>query len=675
MRQHRPERMKDRLTGADIYRYTVVPDSDTAAAHVLRFVGNKKKVLDIGAGPGSIARPLVELNKCRLSAVEFDERSCELLRLFCDTVVRCDLNDHAWPETLPTRTFDAVVIADVLEHLYDPWTTIKLATGLLNEQGSVVVSLPHASHVAILACLLNEDFDYRDWGLLDRTHIRFFGIKNIQALFEGAGLKIAEFAYVIRRPEETEFADAWATLPKRTQAVLEAGEYAHVYQVVIRAIPHDRNPGMPGYSLPDRPAPQANKLKYVAFYLPQFHPIPENDLWWGKGFTEWTNVTKAEPLFPGHYQPHLPADFGFYDLRIRKVQLDQIAYAKRFGIDAFCFHYYWFGGRRLLEGPVEDFLADPEADISFCLCWANENWTRKWDGGEHELLVEQTYSPEGDTAFIANLLPFFRDRRYLRVGGAPVLVVYRPQHMPDARATAQRWRRHCRDWGIGEIHLVAALVRGNTDFEQFGFDAGVEFPPHNVATPDLKHGIEAYQQLEGYVVAYGDIAELHLSRSYPNRSVYRSVVPSWDNSSRWGQRAMIVLDATPENYERWLAGASHQTVIERTPEERLVFINAWNEWAEGCHLEPDRRHGTAFLEATLRVKSGRSTIDPTFVAPTVAAAAVTMAPTVDAAAVTMAPTVDAAAVTAIQDRTDRRRKRRWLKKLRFKKLLKILRLR
>lgn len=601
-------------TAADIYRFAVDPDSDTAAANVLRFVGRDKTVLEIGAGPGSISRPLREVNGCRMSAVELDEKSVEILKGFCQNVWRRDLNDPNWMDGIPEGAFDTVVIADVLEHIIDPWGALRRAAIFLKPGGSIVVSIPHASHAAILACLLNNDFDYRDWGLLDRTHIRFFSMKNLQALFEGAGLRIDDFAFVLRHPEETEFAEAWSQLPPRTRAVLESGDYANVYQVVVRASPLDGRTALPGRKLTARPAPPLSKLRYIAFYLPQFHPIPENDEWWGLGFTEWTNVTSAKPLFPGHHQPHLPTETGFYDLRLREVQHQQIALAKSHGVDAFCFHYYWFGGRRLLERPVLDFLADPRADIDFCLCWANENWTRKWDASEHEILIEQTYTPENDIAFIESVIPFFRDPRYVRVNGAPVLVVYRPQHMPDARATAEAWRRHCREAGIGDIHLVAALIRGNEDFEQFGFDAGVEFPPHNAGSEgrqpvNLAPRLRAPQPLTGAVWDYAEVAQSFLRRDYTDRRVYRCVFPGWDNTARVGTRAIVISGSTPENYERWLDGTSHRTVAERAPGERLVFINAWNEWAEGCHLEPDRKHGRAFLQATRRVKSGRSEAD------------------------------------------------------------------
>lgn len=258
-----------------------------------------------------------------------------------------------------------------------------------------------------------------------------------------------------------------------------------------------------------------------------------------------------------------------------------------------------------------DFLADQDANIGFCLSWANENWTRKWDASEHEVLIKQDYTPEDDIEFIRSVLPFFADPRYLRVEGKPVLLVYRPQQMPEPRVSAERWRTFCREHGVGDIHLVACLTHGNSDYEQFGYDAGVEFPPNNILAPDLT-GQEPFTKMTGYVVRFRDVAIESLERDYSGRRVYRTVFPSWDNTARFGHRSLVVLDGNPDNYERWLGGVASRTVSERAPGDRLVFINAWNEWAEGCHLEPDRRFGLGFLEATKRVKDGQSHIGAAF---------------------------------------------------------------
>lgn len=361
-------------------------------------------------------------------------------------------------------------------------------------------------------------------------------------------------------------------------------------------------------SYPNTPSTQhaSPKLRLIAFYLTQFHPTPENDAWWGKGFTEWTNVTKATPLFDDHYQPHLPTDFGFYDLRLRETRRDQIRTAKQYGINAFCYHYYWFSGTRLLNRPLDDMLADPESDMPFCLCWANENWTRRWDAAEHEILIAQKYLPDDDLNFIKSLIPFFSDPRYIRLDGAPFLIVYRPQHLPDPKKSAKIWRDYCNGIGIGNIHICAALTHGNEDYAQFGFDSGVEFPPHNMKVPGVTEQIQFHEAFRGNVMAYHTVAQSYLDRNYTHPNVFRSVFPSWDNTARTRNRALIMLNGTPNNYEFWLTETIRKTLEDFPGQERFVFINAWNEWAEGCHLEPDRKYQRQFLEATLRAKEGLS---------------------------------------------------------------------
>jgi lipopolysaccharide biosynthesis protein len=343
--------------------------------------------------------------------------------------------------------------------------------------------------------------------------------------------------------------------------------------------------------------------RLIAFYLTQFHPTPENDLWWGKGFTEWTNVTKAEPLFAGHLQPHLPTDFGFYDLRLRETRRDQIKTAKEYGIDGFCYHYYWFSGKRILNSPLDDMLQDKDSEMPFCLCWANENWTRRWDAAEHEVLIAQKYLPNDDLNFIKSLIPFFKDSRYIRIDEKPFLIVYRPQHLPDAKNTLLVWRKHCKSIGIGEIYICAALVHGNENYEQYGFDSGVEFPPHNLKSANINDQIKFYSLFKGNLMEYSAIATSYLNRVYKNSKVFKTVFPSWDNTARTKERSLVVLNGHPENYEYWLS-STIDMVKEKQNGEQLVFINAWNEWAEGCHLEPDRWFGHGFLEATLSAKNG-----------------------------------------------------------------------
>lgn len=352
----------------------------------------------------------------------------------------------------------------------------------------------------------------------------------------------------------------------------------------------------------DVQANAAENPKLIAFFLTQYHPIPENDEWWGKGFTEWTNVTKAKDLFPGHYQPHLPADLGFYDLRLRETRHEQVQLAKQYGIDGFCYYYYWFSGRKILHRPLEEMLADKELDMPFCLCWANENWSRRWDAAEHEVLLAQRYLPEDNLEFIKSLEPYLRDSRYIKKDGKPLILVYRPQHLPAACDAARVWREYCAAVGIGEIHICAALTHGNLDYKQFGFDSGVEFPPHNLSAFWINHKIPFYDEFEGYICQYKDLAELYMSRNYDG-AVYKTVFPSWDNTARRSHRALIILNGTPANYEYWLA-----CTIDRAQKDPqagdFVFINAWNEWAEGCHLEPDHVWGRSFLESTLKVKQG-----------------------------------------------------------------------
>ncbi|TCH99677.1 glycosyltransferase [Roseococcus sp. SYP-B2431] len=346
--------------------------------------------------------------------------------------------------------------------------------------------------------------------------------------------------------------------------------------------------------------PDSLPVRMLAFYLPQFHAIPENDAWWGTGFTEWTNVTRGLPRFPGHHQPILPADLGFYDLRLPGILARQAELAHRYGIEGFCFHHYWFAGKQLLQRPLEILLENPSIDLPFCLCWANESWTRRWDGLDSEVLMGQQHSPEDDVAFIRSLFPAFRDPRYIRVDGRPLLVMYRPQLLPNPVATARRWRVEMARAGLGEPLLVMARSFRQEDPRLVGFDAAVEFPPHNVGFGVSREIPVAPHQpgYEGTVLDYDDMVERSLAQATPPYLLFRGVCPRWDNEARKPGRGTAYSGATPARYQEWLTQACVKTIRERPPEHRLVFVNAWNEWAEGANLEPDRRYGHAYLSAT-----------------------------------------------------------------------------
>jgi lipopolysaccharide biosynthesis protein len=355
-------------------------------------------------------------------------------------------------------------------------------------------------------------------------------------------------------------------------------------------------------------------LKAIAFFLPQYHPIPENDTWWGKGFTEWTNVTKAQPRFPGHYQPHLPADLGFYDLRLPETRQAQAELARAFGIHGFCYYHYWFNGKRILERPVNDILQSGDPDFPFCLCWANENWTRTWDGQEKAILLEQKYSEEDDREHIRSLASAFRDPRYIRINGKPLFLVYRTSKLPNAKRTAEIWREEARNLGIGELYLCRVESFGGDGAalkpQDMGFDAAVEFQPdiRYLGSPrsqsklirllnKLGLGLQSYVENNG-IFSYAQLIENSLAHTQPAPyTKFPCVTPQWDNSARRPTGATMFHGSTPELYEHWLTSVI-ATLKPKHPDETIVFINAWNEWGEGNHLEPCQKWGLSYLEAT-----------------------------------------------------------------------------
>ncbi|MEI6466293.1 MAG: glycoside hydrolase family 99-like domain-containing protein [Verrucomicrobiota bacterium] len=377
------------------------------------------------------------------------------------------------------------------------------------------------------------------------------------------------------------------------------------------------------------------RARLIAFYLPQFHPTVDNDAWWGKGFTEWTNVSKAKPLFPGHYQPHLPADLGFYDLRVPESRAAQAELARDAGVEAFCYWHYWFAGRRVLERPFNEVLASGQPDFPFCLAWANDSWRSHWYGAEKRTLVEQTYPGKEDhEAHFYSLLPAFRDRRYLRVNNRPMFTIFRPKNLPDTPAYIELWQSLARKNGLEGIHFVAHLFDDELDFpwREMGYGGAVvtnelkmlrrrlwhitqeQFRLAKLETNRLRRMRKLWdaatsflrltrhrtlQRLLGWpsgVHFYRDAMLFFKSQAALDQGCYPSVVPGWDNTPRAGPKGIVLHGAKPELFAEHLRDML-DSVSHRPAEERIVFVKSWNEWAEGNYLEPDRKFGRGYLDA------------------------------------------------------------------------------
>lgn len=349
------------------------------------------------------------------------------------------------------------------------------------------------------------------------------------------------------------------------------------------------------------------RAKIVAFYLPQFHSFPENDKWWGDGFTEWTNVSRGTPRFEGHYQPRIPRDLGHYNLLSPTVLKQQVELARGAGIFGFCFYYYNFNGKRLLDAPIELFLQQHELELPFCLMWANENWTRRWDGAESEVLIRQDYREADMDALIDDFSRHFSDPRYIRVSGRPLLIVYRPDIIPDVKYTLGEWRTRFATRHNENPLILMAQGFGNIDPTKMGFDGAIEFPPHKVAqdaTPTNSSRRYFDFGSSAPVLSYDDIVRASLTESTPPFPIIKTVFPSWDNDARRQGHGMIVADSSPKKYEHWLRSVIDFANSNRFFGERFAFVNAWNEWAEGAYLEPDVHFGAAYLNATARAVSG-----------------------------------------------------------------------
>lgn len=356
-----------------------------------------------------------------------------------------------------------------------------------------------------------------------------------------------------------------------------------------------------------------NRVRIIVFYLPQFHPIPENNHWWGNGFTDWTNVTRARSLFPGHYQPHVPCDLGFYDLREPETRTAQAKLAEKYQIEGFCYWHYWFHGRRLLQRPFEEVLASGEPEFPFCLAWANESWTKRWLGEKKDLLQEQTYSQEDDINHARFLVKVFSDSRYLQVNRRPLFLIYRPHDLPNPQKTADIFRNECVKSGISEPYLIGINAHcRHVDCRTLGFDGTVNFEPQLGVLPNaFNDRISIVKTIRNLrfgagnpmlkIYDYTEARKLmgHHKKEFP---LYPCIFVRWDNTPRRGSRGIVIVNSEPENFALGLSEII-RAIIDKPFDNRLVFINAWNEWAEGNHLEPDLKYGRGYLDAVKKVNT------------------------------------------------------------------------
>lgn len=350
------------------------------------------------------------------------------------------------------------------------------------------------------------------------------------------------------------------------------------------------------------------RAKIITYYLPQFHSIPENDQHWGKGFTEWTNIARGMPQFPGHIQPKVPRDLGFYNLaESSSIMRRQIELAKSAGIFGFCFYYYWFDEKRVLETPLENMLADKSLDFPFCIMWANENWTRTWDGLEKDVILSQSYNSKNDESFMADWARHIKDDRYIKIDGKPVVFIYRPNQIPHAKETISRWRGILKRQHDVDVLIFMAQGFGSLDPREFGLDGAIEFPPHklcqNIANRAASKKI-FNPKYKGIVIDYDEVVERSVNEEPQGFPLIRTVIPQWDNEARRPGRGTVIDGSTPEKFESWLRYCIDYARANPVFGENIVAVNAWNEWAEGAYLEPDVHYGAAYLNSVARAVHG-----------------------------------------------------------------------
>ena len=765
---------KVRKDEAKNYSYSVDKRNyNMASVLAAKMLCKESCILDAGCAAGHNGGFFKTQLSATLYGLDYSRTSLEMAQRknVYERLDLADLNTFV-PADFPRyyRFFDSILLLDVLEHLYSPEEVLHKLEPFLKPGGSFVLSLPNLGHMSPVLSLINKEFRYQEYGILDATHIRFFTWKSLASSLASWGFRVeactATFlapnkAYSITpvsvplaviedllqnrhslalqyvcqcAPSKESFAElkahnmslldasvnnnpaGWNSIvadiaafrdrarlasgsmleDKKRQRIAELfkndraaeslllsdfydeGWYRKEYDEVdfteIHPLQHYIETGwkegkspseafdspwyqkyfsrlLPGDLCPllfhlshgihenyphNRKCFEASREelvryaqhivtqessytssfvamkgqpyeakegdpKVVAFYLPQFSPFPENDEWWGKGFTEWTNATKALPLYAGHYQPHLPYDLGFYDLRLKETCLRQEELARFYGVHGFCYHYYWFDGKKIMDSPIAEKLRDKTMSLPFCLSWANEPWSANWDGSRNNLLLDQPKTIRTEALFY-DLLPFFQDDRYIRIHGKPFFMMYRPTYF-DAHVVKGfmlEFQSLARKNGLPGLHFAVGMTGPGVLLESFGADAYVEFPPHGFSS-EVKRSVRfCNPKTTGVCYDLPEAIAAYKKRLHEHTPTYRTVFPMWDNSARRAEKGATIFEgASPEVYFDWLQWCMQENSKEaKDPDSNIVFVNAWNEWAEGAHLEPDRKYGYAFLEMT-----------------------------------------------------------------------------
>lgn len=350
-------------------------------------------------------------------------------------------------------------------------------------------------------------------------------------------------------------------------------------------------------------------MDIIAFYLPQYHPTPNNDLWWGKGFTEWTNVAKAKPLFPGHYQPKIPADLGFYDLRLPVIREQQAVLAKEAGISAFCYYHYWFGnGHQELELPINEVVKLGEPDFPFCLCWANDTWSQKmWnkDGsvvGKKDLAIQQYLGHEDNILHFKQLLHIFKDKRYFKIDGRLVFAIYRPLDFKDVNQFINDWNELAKENGLPPFFFIGYSIFPNLELEkvtQLGFDAIISCRLDRNTRRDFGWFIRKSISVLLHTprrISYKRIYHSFVTEFEEKDNVFPTLIPNWDHTPRSGTNGDLYTDCRPELFERHAIEVLRH-VVKKKPNRQIAFLKSWNEWGEGNYMEPDLRYGKGYIKA------------------------------------------------------------------------------